>query len=93
MLRWLQPSAYTSLSLFALMGLFGTVVAWTSVGLVMLAMANIELLGRRGLMADVDGGLVQFATIVLKATVGLAAYLGFKVAEVELVRRWLGSGR
>ena len=90
MRRWLRPSAYHSLALFALMGLFGSVVAWISVGLVALAMANFRLLEEHGLMAALDGGLVQLAVIAAKAGIGLLAYLGFKVTEVELVRRWSG---
>ncbi len=93
MRRWLSPAGYHWLALFAGLGVFATVLAWTSFGLINLAMANVGFLTRHGLMAVHEGGLIQLLQIGAKAVLALAAYLGFKVIETELIARWRGRGR
>ena len=88
MRRWLYPSAYHSLVLFVGMGLCGSVVAWMSFGLISVTMANFDLLQTYGLRAALDGGLLQLVGIGVKGVIALLAFLGFKGAEVELIRRW-----
>ena len=88
MARWLYLSSYHWLVLFAAMGICGAWLAWISFGLFNLAMANLAYLTSFGLMAAVDGGLLQAAGIGLKALLALVLYLGFKGIEHELVCRW-----
>lgn len=93
MRAWLSPSRYNALALFVIMGLFAAVLAWNTVDLAQLAMANVRLIATHGAMALVDGGLVQLFEIVIRGAVSLAAFLGFKACEVELVHRWRSAKR
>lgn len=88
MRRWLFPSSYHSVILFVFMGVCAAVTAWVSFGLIVVAIANIELLKEHGMRAALDGGLVQLVEIAAQGAVALLAFLGFKGAEVELIRRW-----
>jgi len=89
MRRWLSPATYNSLALFLIMGAFGVVLTWNTFDLARLAMANVRLIGEFGTLALADGGLAQLAEIVFRGVISLAAYLGFKACESELVHRWL----
>lgn len=91
MSRWLSPSRYSSAALFVILGIFAVVFAWNTFDLARLAMANARFLGEYGLLAIRDGGLWQLAEIAVRGVVSLAAYLGIKVCESELVHRWLGK--
>ncbi len=88
MTRWLSPQAYHSLALFFIMGVFAALFAWNTIDLAQVAMANLRFIGEYGAMALAEGGLAQLAEILVRGTVSLAAYLGFKACEVELVHRW-----
>lgn len=88
MKRWLAFATYRSFSLFAIMGVLAVVFAWNTIDLAQVAMANFRLITTHGTMALFDGGLVQLAEIAVRGIVSLAAYLGFKACEVELVHRW-----
>ena len=68
-------------------GIFATLFAFNTYGLLIESMANLHLIETHGLMAIKDGGLLQFLWIVLRASLSLAAYIGFKACEVELVAR------
>jgi hypothetical protein len=88
--KWFDLSSYHWLVLFAAMAASGAFLAWMTVGLVEVAMANYDFLRTYGSMAVLDGGLVQLVLIGAKALVALVAYLSFKAIEVELVHRWRG---
>jgi hypothetical protein len=92
MRRWLSLSEYHWLVLLLLLGVCATVVAWVSIDLFRLAMANFEFLSRFGTEALREGGLVQLLGIGARAVVVLVVYLGFKGIEAELIHRWRGSG-
>ena len=92
MRQWTRPAAYHWLILLVLLAVSALVLAWASFGLLNLAMANIGFLRQYGLMAVMEGGLVQLVQIALKAFVAMMAYLSFKGIEVELVHRWRGDG-
>lgn len=87
-MHWLQPRSYGAPALFLLMGAFAVVLAWNTANLAQMAMANIRFLGAYGTMAIIDGGIMQLLEITVRGVVSLAAYLGFKACEVELVHRW-----
>jgi hypothetical protein len=88
MKRWLAIASYRSPTLFVIMGLFAAVLAWNTYDLAQVAMANARLITEHGTMALRDGGLAQLIEITVRGIVSLAAYLGFKACEVELVHRW-----
>jgi hypothetical protein len=92
MRRWLSPSAYHWTVLLALQGFSATLVAWISIGLINLAMANLEFLTRYGLLAIREGGLLQALAIGFRGLVVLLAYLMFKAIETELICRWRSAG-
>ncbi len=85
---WLLPSSYNVVVLFLAMCVFGILFAWNSVNLVQMAMGNIRFLNTHGSLAIREGGLIQLMEITAYGFISLAAYLGFKTCEVELVSRW-----
>jgi hypothetical protein len=91
MARWLRLDRYHWLFLFFAMGALAVALAWMSFGLINVAMANAAFLGRHGLMAVKEGGLVQLIEIGLRAFVVLVTYFGFKGIETELIHRWRGD--
>jgi hypothetical protein len=93
MRRWLLLSEYHWVVLLALLGLCATLVAWISVGLVALAMANFDFLTQYGLLAIREGGLLQLLGIGARAFAALVAYLTFKAIETELIHRWRSAGK
>jgi hypothetical protein len=93
MRRWLKLSEYHWLVLLALMGICAALVAWISVGLINLAMANFDYLTRYGLFALREGGLLQLLVIGAQAFAVLIAYLMFKAIETELIYRWRNAGK
>lgn len=88
MRRLLMLSEYHWAVLVVLLGLSATVVAWTSFGLINLAMANFDFVTRHGGVALREGGLLQMLEIGLQGAVVLAAYFLFKAIETELIHRW-----
>jgi hypothetical protein len=93
MRRLLNPTRWPWAMVFVVMALCAVVVAWISVRLLNLAMANAEFLFTYRLAALQDGGLLQAAELVLRGLLALVAYLGFKTCEVELVARWRGKDK
>lgn len=86
--RWFDLSSHHWPVLFAAMAACGAFLAWMTVGLVEVAMANYDFLRTYGSVGVADGGGVQLVLIGAKALVALVAYLAFKAIEVELVHRW-----
>ena len=85
---WLLPSSYNVVVLFLAMCVLGILFAWNSVNLIQMAMGNIRFLNTHGSLAIREGGLVQLLEITASGFISLAAYLGFKTCEVELISRW-----
>jgi hypothetical protein len=63
---------------FLLMGLFGGFSAYTSYNLLMLFIANFSFVSQYGFMALKEGGLVQFAELVVYGYLSIAFYVLFK---------------
>ena len=93
MSSWFVPSAYRTVPLLLIMALCAVTFAWNTIDLAQIAMANVRFIRTYGAMALADGGLLQLLEIVVRGIVSLAAYLGFKACEVELVHRWRSAGR
>jgi hypothetical protein len=88
MARWIRLSTKHWAVLFVVMAIGAAGVAWESVGLVNLAMANADFLTRHGRMAILEGGLVQTLEIGARALAVMLFYFLFKGAESELIARW-----
>ena len=89
--RLFRISHYPSFLLILIMGLLSAIFAINSVDLVRLASANLTYIQRYGLMAILDGGLLQLAMLTLQGMLSLLCYLGFKVIEHILLRRWFNN--
>jgi hypothetical protein len=72
---------------FLLMGLFFFLFGVTSLNLVRLFRANIELILDYGMMALADGAAVQLVELLFYGYVSAAFFVAFKVCEKLLVDR------
>lgn len=88
--HWTRPRAWSTVVLFLVLSVVSVVFAWLTVDLLRLSMANFDFLRRYGLLAVMEGGLLQMALIALKGFGALLAYLAFRVVEIEILRRWTG---
>lgn len=88
MKKWLYLSSYHGLALFVMLCVCSICLAWTSYGLLRMAMLNFDLLHSYGVQAALDGGLIQLVQIGLQAFLALLSFLGFKGIETELIARW-----
>lgn len=91
----LEVTRWPGALLFAVAGLSAVVFAFVTVNLFALAMANLSFIERHGLAAIREGALIQLAGLVAWGVLALAAYLVFKICEVELTFRyfrWAGRG-
>jgi len=74
---------------FLLMGLFSLLGAFASLNLFMTFSANFRFLSEQGVMAVMEGALVQLGQLFLTGLFALAMYLGFKACERVLVEKML----
>ena len=72
---------------FLVMGLAFVGFGLTSLNLLYLIRANVELVLQHGAMALLDGALRQFFELIASGFLGLAMYLVFKVCEHILVKK------
>ncbi len=88
MMRWLDLGRCHWTVLILCMCTASVVFAWNTYGLVSLSMANIRFLESHGIVAVMEGGLLQFLLIGAKGLIALFSYLLFKGSEIELMQRW-----
>lgn len=91
MKRLFSISAYPGVLVFVLAGLSLTTVAYVTVNLFALSMANFAFLREHGWVAVRTGGLLQLIEIALTGAIALGFFLVYKICETELVaryRRW-----
>lgn len=69
-------------------GLFAVIFAYATVNLFQVSMANIRFLREFGWIAVQEGALIQLLQIIGSGGVAMLAYIGFKICESELVRRY-----
>ncbi len=93
MRRWLILSDYHWMALVGVLALSAALVAWISVGLINVAMANYDFVTHYGLMALRDGGFMQILEIGVRAALVLGTYMVFKAVETELIYRWRNAGK
>lgn len=91
MRKLFRISGYPALLVFLLAGVSAVIVAYSTVNLLGMSMANLSFLRMHGWDALATGGLVQFSLIVGTGAVALFFFIVFKICEAELVaryRRW-----
>jgi hypothetical protein len=76
---------------FLLMGLFSFLGAVASYDLFTMLAANFRFLGEHGIMAVMEGALMQLGQLLATGYFALAMYLGFKACERSLVDMLLKS--
>jgi hypothetical protein len=75
---------------FLMMGVFAALLGLSSFNLFVALNANIELIGRYGIMALRDGAFQQLLELIGYGYVSLFFYLLFKACERVLVGRVVG---
>ncbi len=73
------------LAVFFLMMLTSLIFGLSSYNLFFLVQANFSLVFNNGVMALIDGALLQLLTLMFYGIISLSAYLVFKVCEKLLV--------
>ena len=92
-MRGLDITRWPVVLVFLAAGVAAVVSAFASVNLFGETVANITFLRAYGVEALKLGALMQLAGLVIWGMVALAAFIGFKLCEVELVHRyrsWIG---
>ena len=69
-------------------GLLAVTLAYATLNLFLISMANFRFLREFGWVAVMEGGLLQLGEIALTGMVALISYIGFKICETELVHRY-----
>lgn len=77
---------------FAVLGLSFLVFGASSLNLLFVAKANIDLIVEHGWQALADGGARQLLEILLTGYLSMAAYVVFKACEARLVRWMIDPG-
>jgi hypothetical protein len=88
MKRFLNPATYPAIVVFAAAGVFAVMLAYSSYNLFHLSMANFGFLRRHGLVAVMEGGLLQLAQITATGAFALFCFFGFKICEIDLTSRY-----
>lgn len=91
MQRFFNLSQWNFWALVAGLGLMGASLAWSSYNLYQQAADNLRLIGTYGLMALMDGGLLQFLEIAFFAILSLCFYIAFRGFDAEIIDRWRGK--
>ena len=92
--RLLSLSRYPAVIVFLLAGLFAIAFAFLVANLFQMATANLGFLRAYGWRAVTEGGLLQLLGISFNGVLSLFCFLGFKICETDLTRRywrWVGS--
>lgn len=75
---------------FLVLGLSFLAFGGTSLNLLFIAKANLDLIVEHGWQALIDGGALQMLEILATGYLSMAAYVVFKTCEARLVR-WLAD--
>ena len=92
--RLLSLSRYHAVVVFLLAGLFAVAFAFLVANLFQMATANLAFLRNYGLRAVMEGGLLQLLGLMFNGVLSLTCFLGFKICETDLTRRywrWIGG--
>lgn len=77
---------------FGVLGLSFLVFGCSSLNLLFVAKANIDLIAEHGWQAMADGGAQQLFEILVTGYLSMAAYVVFKACEARLVRWMIDPG-
>ncbi len=84
----LRLKKYPAVIVLLIAGLFTLVLAYSTLNLFQISMANIGFIRDYGWIAVMEGALWQFGEIVISAAISMLSYMGFKICESELVHRY-----
>jgi hypothetical protein len=84
----LRLNRYSTLVVLLIAGIFTVIFAYATLNLFQMSMANIGFLQKHGWAAIQAGALWQLAQIVGSGAVAMLSYIGFKICETEVVRRY-----
>ncbi|SFS19815.1 hypothetical protein [Yoonia litorea] len=84
----LRLNRYPVVLVLMIAGLFAIVFAYATVNLFQMSMANTRFLREYGWEAVQEGAILQLLQIIASGTVAMVSYIGFKICESELVRRY-----
>ena len=84
----LRLNRYPAFVVLIIGGFFAVVLAYATLNLFQMSMQNARFLREYGWLAVQEGALWQLLQIVGAGIVAMIAYIGFKICESELVRRY-----
>lgn len=84
----LRLNRYPVVAILIIAGLFAVIFAYATVNLFQVSMANIRFLREYGWVAVQEGALIQLLQIIGSGVISMLSYMGFKICESELVRRY-----
>ena len=84
----LRLNRYPAIIVLLLAGILTVIFAYATLNLFQMSMANIGFLRQYGWIAIQEGALLQLAQIIGSAAIAMLSYIGFKICETELVRRY-----
>jgi len=88
MKRFLDISRYPGIIVFMLAGVSIVIVAFATVNLLQMSMANLRYIGEHGWLALQSGALIQLLQLLIFGAVALFFFVVFKICESELVIRY-----
>ncbi len=84
----LRLNRYPAFVVLIIGGLFAVIFAYATLNLFQMSMANTRFLREYGWIAVQEGTLFQLLQIIGSGIIAMIAYIGFKICESELVRRY-----
>ena len=84
----LRLNRYPVVAVLLIAAALTVIFAYATLNLFQMSMANIRFLREYGWVAVEAGALLQLLQIVIAGAVAMLSYIGFKICESELVRRY-----
>ncbi len=80
----LRLKNYPAIIVLLIAGLFTLILAFATLNLFQMSMANIGFIRDYGWVAVMEGALWQLGEIAVSAAISMLSYIGFKICEGEL---------
>ncbi len=84
----LRLNRYSVLAVLVISAILVVVFTYATVNLLQVSMANLRFLREYGWEAIEAGALIQLLQIIGSGAIALLSWIGFKLCEGELVRRY-----
>ena len=84
----LRLNRYPVVAVLLIAAALTVIFAYATLNLFQMSMANTRFLREYGWLAVQEGALLQLLQIIGSGIVAMVAYIGFKICESELVRRY-----